>query len=89
LASKNTNPLAGLASFYFPLSYPFYIFDHLFSDLASKNTELLASLASVLKNLFTPLRTVFVCVFVATPLYVVDLQVTITFFSWVLSTDKD
>jgi hypothetical protein len=42
---------------FFPLSlkYPFYIFYQLFSYLASENTELLASLASVLKNLFTPL----------------------------------
>jgi hypothetical protein len=37
------------------LTYPFYIIGQLFSDLASENTELLASLASVLKNLFTPL----------------------------------
>jgi hypothetical protein len=33
----------------------FYIFDQLFSDLAIENTELLASLASVLKTLSTPL----------------------------------
>jgi hypothetical protein len=41
---------------FFPLSpYPFYIFGQLSSDLASKNTELLVKVASVLINLFTPL----------------------------------
>jgi hypothetical protein len=51
LVSKNTNALANLPSwFFFPLTGPFYIFDQLFSDLASENVELLASLASVLKN---------------------------------------
>jgi hypothetical protein len=40
--------------FFFPLTFPFYIFVQLFSDLASKNTETLTSLASVLKNLHTP-----------------------------------
>jgi hypothetical protein len=56
LASKNTNPLANLASFFPHLTYAFCIFGQLFSDLASDNTELLASLASVLKNLFTLLE---------------------------------
>jgi hypothetical protein len=55
LASKNTNPLATMASCFFPLTDLFYIFGQLFFDLASKNAELLASLASVLKNLSTPL----------------------------------
>jgi hypothetical protein len=55
LARKNTNPLASLAWAFFPLTDPFYILGQLFSDLASKNTELFASLASVLKNLSTPL----------------------------------
>jgi hypothetical protein len=32
-----------------PLSYPFYIFGELFPDLASENTDLLASLTSVLR----------------------------------------
>jgi hypothetical protein len=32
--------------FVFPLTDPFYIFSQLFPDLASENTELLASLAS-------------------------------------------
>jgi hypothetical protein len=39
-----------------PLTDPFYIFGHLFSVMASKNADLLASLASVLKNLSTPLH---------------------------------
>jgi hypothetical protein len=93
LASKNTNPLASLARVFSPLTYPFYtfgqlfsdlasriqdwrvkiqthspvwrgffhshdpfyIFGQLFSDLASENTERLASMVSVLKNVFTPL----------------------------------
>jgi hypothetical protein len=42
--------------FFPPLTDPFYIFGQLFSDLASENTELLAKLASVLKNLSTPLQ---------------------------------
>jgi hypothetical protein len=42
-------PLASLASF-FPLTLSIF-FGKLFSDLVSKNTELLASLASVLKTL--------------------------------------
>jgi uncharacterized protein (DUF849 family) len=55
-ASKNTNLLASLARVsFFTLADPFYIFGQLFSDLASKNTELLARVASVLKNLSTPL----------------------------------
>jgi hypothetical protein len=33
-----------------PLAYPFYIFGQLFSDLASADTGLLASLATVLKK---------------------------------------
>jgi hypothetical protein len=37
-------------SFVFPLTDPFYIFGQLFSVLASENTGLLASLASVLKK---------------------------------------
>jgi hypothetical protein len=40
---------------FFPLTAPFYIFGQFFSDLASKNTELLASLANILKNISTPL----------------------------------
>jgi hypothetical protein len=44
-----------LARIFSPLTDPFYIFGQLFSDLVSKNTELLASLASVLKNLSIPL----------------------------------
>jgi hypothetical protein len=41
---------------FFPSHVPFlHIFGQLFSELASENPELLASLASVLKNLFTPL----------------------------------
>jgi hypothetical protein len=51
----NTNTLATFASF-FPLwlilSKPF---GQLFSNLASENTGVLASLASALKNLLTPL----------------------------------
>jgi hypothetical protein len=60
LPSKNTNTLASLACFFPPLTYPFYILGQffLFFYLASENTELLASLASVLKNLFTPLGTI-------------------------------
>jgi hypothetical protein len=60
LASKNTNPPTSLANYFFPLTDSFYIFGQSFSDLASENTEceLLASLASVLKNLSTPLLTV-------------------------------
>jgi hypothetical protein len=53
--SKNTKPTRQSGEFFFPLTYRFYIFGQLFSDLASENTELLASLASVLKNLSTPL----------------------------------
>jgi hypothetical protein len=41
--------------FFSPLSDPFYIFGQLFSDLASENTELLASLTTVFQNLITPL----------------------------------
>jgi hypothetical protein len=55
LASKNTNPLASLAKFFSPLTDNYYRLDQLFSDLANENSELLASLASVLKNLSTPL----------------------------------
>jgi hypothetical protein len=39
-----------------PLADHFYIFGQLFSDLASENAEQFASLASVLKNLSTPLH---------------------------------
>jgi hypothetical protein len=62
LASKNINPLASLARIFFPLADPFYIFGQLFSDLASEYSELLASLASVLKNVSTSLLCVFVYV---------------------------
>jgi hypothetical protein len=55
-----TNPLASLARIFFSLTYP-YIYGQFFVDLASKNTELLASLANVLKKLFTPLQRAFVC----------------------------
>jgi hypothetical protein len=41
------NPLAALVSVSSPFTDFFYIFGQLFSDLASNNTELLASLASV------------------------------------------
>jgi hypothetical protein len=52
MASENTNPLASLASlFCLSLTDPFYILGMLFSDLASENSELLTSLASVLKRL--------------------------------------
>jgi hypothetical protein len=54
LANKITNPLASLERVYFPVTDSFYDFGQ-FSDLASENTKLLASLTSVLKNLFTPL----------------------------------
>jgi hypothetical protein len=37
MASKNTNPLASLASIYLPLTDNVYILSQLFSDLASKN----------------------------------------------------
>jgi hypothetical protein len=61
LASKNTSSLASLARDFIPFHLtPFYIFGQLFSVLASKNPGLLASLASVLKNLSTPLLVVFV-----------------------------
>jgi hypothetical protein len=40
---------------FFRLTDPFNIFGQLFSDLASENTEQLASLASDLKNVSTPL----------------------------------
>jgi hypothetical protein len=50
------NKLATLAIFFFPRPDPFYIFGMLFSDLESENAELLARLASVLKNLFKPLK---------------------------------
>jgi hypothetical protein len=57
LASKNTNPLASLASYFSPrLTYPFYIFGQLFSDLANTNTDLLTRLTIALKKLFTPLE---------------------------------
>jgi hypothetical protein len=41
LVSKNTNVLASLASVFSPFTEPFCIFG--FSDLASENTEFLAS----------------------------------------------
>jgi hypothetical protein len=50
LASKNKTPLAISLSLVLPSADP-----ELFSDVASKNSQLLASLASVLKNLSTPL----------------------------------
>jgi hypothetical protein len=43
---------------FFPLTDPFCILSQLFPDLASENTELLASLVSVLKKLFTPIKEV-------------------------------
>jgi hypothetical protein len=46
---------------FFPLSYPFYIFGQSVSDFASENTELFASLASVLQNISTPLVNVPYC----------------------------
>jgi hypothetical protein len=55
MAIKNTDQLASL------LIDPFYIFGQFFSDLASENTEILASLASVLKNLSTTLQNTFGC----------------------------
>jgi hypothetical protein len=55
LASNNTNLLASLAILFSSHFYLFYVFGQLFSDVASESTELLASFASVLKNLFTPL----------------------------------
>jgi hypothetical protein len=55
---SKTNPLASLARVFSPLIDSFYIFGQLFSDLPSENTELLASLASVLKNVSTPLQMV-------------------------------
>jgi hypothetical protein len=51
LASKNTKPLASFARVFSSLTCPFYSFGQLFSDLASENTELLASLGSVGKCL--------------------------------------
>jgi hypothetical protein len=54
MAGKSSNPLASLGKIFSPVTDPFCIIGH-FSDLASKNTEPLASLASVLKNLSTPL----------------------------------
>jgi hypothetical protein len=55
LASKNINPLASPERVFSPLTDSFYSFGQLFSDLASEYFSLLASLASVLKNLSTPL----------------------------------
>jgi hypothetical protein len=54
LASKNTNPLTTLARFVSPLTDPFYILSQLFSDLASGNTELLASLKCLEKLIHIP-----------------------------------
>jgi hypothetical protein len=51
----NHSPTRQTGEFFSLLTYPFYISGQLFSDLASENTELLASLGSALKNLFTPL----------------------------------
>jgi hypothetical protein len=56
LAGKNTNPLASLARVFPPLTDNFYILGQLFSDLASKNSQLPASLASVFKNVSTPMN---------------------------------
>jgi hypothetical protein len=60
LASKHTNLLASLARYFFPLIGPVCILGKLFSELARGNSELLASLASVLKKkqnkLSTPLH---------------------------------
>jgi hypothetical protein len=55
LASKHTNhsPVWQVS---FSLSFTLSNFGQ-FSDLAGENTELLTNLASVLKNLFTPLHT--------------------------------
>jgi hypothetical protein len=50
LASKNANPLVSLARVFFPLTDHFYILGQLFSVLAIENSELLASLVSVLKK---------------------------------------
>jgi hypothetical protein len=38
LASKNTNPLASLVRFFFPLIENVYVLGQLFSDLASENS---------------------------------------------------
>jgi hypothetical protein len=55
LASKNTNLLASLEFFFLSLTLSICL-ANCFFDLESENTELLARLASVLKNLiFTPL----------------------------------
>jgi hypothetical protein len=51
--------MASLASVFSPFADAFYIIDQLFSVLVSKNTGLLASFVSVLKNLSTPLSFVF------------------------------
>jgi hypothetical protein len=59
LASKNTNPLASLARFHFPSTYPCYILGQVFSDLASENAGLLASLVSDLKTFFPPLLDIY------------------------------
>jgi hypothetical protein len=55
LASKIANQLASLARNFSPLTDLFYILGQLFPDLASNNSEQLASLASVLKNVSTHL----------------------------------
>jgi hypothetical protein len=61
LASKNTNPLASLAWFFFyPLLTDFYIFGQLFSDLASENSDILIRLVNVLKIYPCPCMKVFV-----------------------------
>jgi hypothetical protein len=55
LASKNKNPLASLASVFFPLTDSSSQDPEYFSDLASENSSLLTSLVSAWKNLSTPL----------------------------------
>jgi hypothetical protein len=73
LASNFLNLLASLASAFFLLSMSLFFpanahctnaqqrhdFDEIFSELASKNFQLLASLASALKILIPPLETLF------------------------------
>jgi hypothetical protein len=58
LATKNANSLASLArGFFSPLTVSFYIFGQLFSDFASKNTELLASVGECLEKVIHTLDT--------------------------------
>jgi hypothetical protein len=58
LKKKKKWPGDGLFS---PLTDNFYRLGQLFSDLVSENSYLLASLASVLKNLSTPLNSWWHC----------------------------